>query len=176
MEISSSILHKNLLSLESVNPQLAHEVRQSVISNIDFEIKNGLASTICVSGIQLSSRHNPRREAELQASLLAESQEISLYGIGLGYLPEKILKRSSVLKLNVKLLNLSLFALVLSAPDQTNWINSERVSITLAKLDSDVRAPYFALMPDLLLADESSENIKNILYTLNYNYFLKKQF
>ena len=62
-------------------------------------------NTISISGVQLSSRHDPEREAALQASYIAEFYEFNLYGIGLGYLPEKLLKRTRLRKLNVKVLN-----------------------------------------------------------------------
>ncbi|MDG2474791.1 MAG: DUF115 domain-containing protein [Paracoccaceae bacterium] len=164
------------MKLESANPQLATDVKSHFQTKFDFRIVRGLANTISVSGKQLSSRHNPKREAEVQASFITESKEIYLYGVGLGYLSENLLTRAQLSKLNIKILNLSLFSLVLSLRDQGTWISDERVYISLASSDLDLQTPYFAFHPDVLLADDRSQNIKNLLYINNCDHFSKKQF
>ena len=176
MQISKTIFGKNFSCLRHVNPQLATKVKNHVPTVLDFKIMRGISNTISVSGIQLSSRHDPEREAALQASHVAQFSEIYLYGIGLGYLPESLLKRPRLRKLNIKVLNLSLFWLILSLRDQVSWIIDERVNISLASSDLDAQKPYFALHPDIFLADEHSQNIRNILYTSKCDHFSKKQF
>ena len=176
MEISEEIFYKNFLNLKNTNPQLATKVKGCSQTKIDFKIVKGRSNTISVSGLQLSSRHNPEQEADLQASHITDSNEIYLYGIGLGYLPESLLKRARLTKLNIKLLNLSLFSLILSMRDQRAWISDKRVNISLASSDDDAQIPYFSLQQDVLLADQHSQNIKNILYTNNCDNFYKKQF
>ena len=163
MEISKKIFKKNINCLNGINPQLAVELKKQDQNKIDFEIVSGHSHTIRISGLQLSSRHNPQLEAELQASYMIDSDLIVLYGVGLGCLPEKLLERRSLSKLKVKILNLSLFSLILSVRDQTSWLCDERVTISLACSDLDIEAPYFVNFPDLLLADEWTQNIKNIL-------------
>ena len=101
MQISKKIFNKNFYSLESANPQFAAKLKNYVPTVIDFSTIRGLSNTISVSGIQLSSRHMPQQEAALQASSLLEFNEIYLYGIGLGYLPETLLKRGQLRKLNI---------------------------------------------------------------------------
>ena len=176
MEITQEIFHNNLLSLKSANPQLATKVKGCNQTKIDFKIVKGRSNTISVSGLQLSSRHNPEEEADLQESSIADLKEIYLYGTGLGYLPESLLKRTRLSKLNIKVLNLPLFSLILSLRDQRVWISDERVNISLASSDDDVQIPYFSLHQDVFLADQQSQNIKNILYTNNCDSFYKKQF
>ncbi|PQM59367.1 MAG: hypothetical protein CML40_08240 [Rhodobacteraceae bacterium] len=176
MEISKKIFKKNINCLNGINPQLAVELKKQDQNKIDFEIVSGHSHTIRISGLQLSSRHNPQLEAELQASYMIDSDLIVLYGVGLGCLPEKLLERRSLSKLRVKILNLSLFSLILSVRDQTSWLCDERVTISLACSDLDIEAPYFVNFPDLLLADEWTQNIKNILYSNNCDNFSKKQF
>ena len=176
MQISEEIFHKNFLKLKIANPQLATKVKGCSKTKIDFKIVKGRSNTVSVSGLQLSSRHNPEQEADLQASYITDSEEIYLYGIGLGYLPESLLKRARLTTLNIKLLNLSLFSLILSLRDQRAWISDERVNISLASSDDDARIPYFSLQQDVLLADHHSQNMKNILYTNNCDNFYKKQF
>ena len=102
MEITQEIFHNNLLSLKSANPQLATKVKGCSETKIDFKIVKGRSNTISVSGLQLSSRHNPEEEADLQESSIADLKEIYLYGTGLGYLPESLLKRTRLSKLNIK--------------------------------------------------------------------------
>ena len=176
MQISKTIFDKNFSCLERTNPQFAAKVKNYRPTVIDFKVISGRSNTICVSGIQLSSRHKPEQEAALQASYLLKFNEIYLYGIGLGYLPETLLNRKGLRKLNIKVLNLSLFCLIISVRDQVSWINDKRVNITLASSDSDVRKPYFSLSPDIFLADDPSQTIKNILHTNKCDYFSKKQF
>ncbi len=176
MKISKQIFNKNIASLERVNPQLAIKVREHRADKINFEFKTGFSKTVTVSGIQLSSRHDPRREANLQASVLASSREIYLYGLGLGYLPEKIIERLSLCKLHIKILNLSLFSLILHLRDQTIWLADERTTITLANADLEIKSPYFVFMPDVLLADDSNQRIKNVIHANICGHYSKRQF
>ena len=54
------------------------------------ELTEGLGSTLSLHGIQLTSRHDRVKEAELQAASLPEQPVLHLYGTGLGDLPRAL--------------------------------------------------------------------------------------
>ncbi|MEE2774080.1 MAG: 6-hydroxymethylpterin diphosphokinase MptE-like protein [Pseudomonadota bacterium] len=158
------------------NPQLARLVEAFSISSRDYSIIRGASKTLSVSGVQLSSRHQPEQEAEVQASNILESDNLYIYGLGLGYLCEALLRRKNLKALNIKILNLRLFSLILRFRDQTKWLKDNRVIISLASADPSIFGPFFAFPPDLLLADESSHKIRNILSSEIGNQVALKQF
>ena len=67
------------------------------VESIQAELTEGLGSTLSIDGIQLTSRHDRVKEAELQAASLPEVAVLHLYGTGLGDLPRALLSRSSYL-------------------------------------------------------------------------------
>nr|WP_246771394.1 hypothetical protein [Aeromonas hydrophila] len=57
------------------------------VESLPAELTEGLGSTLSLHGIQLTSRHDRAKEAELQAASLPEQPVLHLYGTGLGDLP-----------------------------------------------------------------------------------------
>ena len=159
-----------------ISHQLLDEIRGSCSPSLNFNIVTGSSTTISVSGVQLSSRYNPKEEACFQASNIPDRDTIYLYGVGLGYLPEELLKRESVKTLNVKIMNIRLFSLILGLRDQRCWLSDKRVNVSLASVDIDTQASHFVFPPDLLLADCEREKIKNMLSTQINSKFTKNQF
>ena len=176
MKISQNLFSRNITFFELKNPELAKKLKECGNKRLHFSAVTGRSKTISIYGVQLSSRHDPAREAQLQVSSMNELEMIYLYGVGLGFLPEHLLKRTSLKRLKIKVLNLSLFALILSLRDQTAWLCDKRVDISLASLDVDVKFPHFVFPPDLLLVDEETRNIKNILSTNYCDQFSSRQF
>ena len=176
MEISQIVFDKNISCLRVINPTLAEKIKHYLPNKIDFKIVEGRTKTISISGFQISSRHDPVKEAVVQASAMPAHELIYLYGLGLGYLPEEVLKRKSIKVLNIKIMNLAIFSLILFLRDQRVWLNDRRVSLSLACQDIDAKAPYFAFPPELNLADDQTLRIRNILETdISYK-FTKNQF
>ena len=132
--------------------------------DFDLELCDGRAPTLRVNGVQLSSRHDHRREAEQQAAAIAEVAEINLYGAGLGDLITVLLERGSLARLNVRLLNRALFALALDLADQTHWLHDPRVTLGFAGEDDEIFLPFFALPPELLLAEDDAIAIRDRLH------------
>lgn len=158
------------------SPQLLDDIREANSPSLNFDIVTGNSVTISVSGIQLSSRHNPRAEASFQASKIPNTNIIYLYGVGLGYLPEELLKRESLKTLNVKILNIRLFSLILGLRDQRCWLSDKRVNISVACSTVNFHDTYFVFPPDLLLADSERDKIKNRLLIEINSEFTKNQF
>lgn len=133
------------------------------VESIQAELTEGLGSTLSIDGIQLTSRHDRVKEAELQAASLPEVAVLHLYGTGLGDLPRALLGRSGLKRLEVKIMNGALFALVLRLLDQQDWLADPRVELMMAGDESEIRLPFFALPPELLLVEDAAARIRDRL-------------
>ena len=158
------------------NFSLFDNIGKSCHAALNFEKVNGRSSTVSVSGLQLSSRHNPEDEAYFQAANILISDTIYLYGIGLGYLPEELIKRHSLKTLHVKIMNFKLFLLILGLRDQGVWLKDKRVKISLATIEINTDATLFVFPPDLILADDARERTKNVLASHLLSNVTKNQF
>ncbi|MDM5150389.1 motility associated factor glycosyltransferase family protein [Aeromonas salmonicida] len=133
------------------------------VESIQAELTKGLGSTLSIDGIQLTSRHDRVKEAELQAASLPEVAVLHLYGTGLGDLPRALLGRTGLKRLEVKIMNGALFALVLRLLDQQDWLTDSRVELMMAGDESEIRLPFFALPPELLLVEDAAARIRDRL-------------
>lgn len=133
------------------------------VESIQAELTEGLGSTLSIDGIQLTSRHDRVREAELQAASLPEVAVLHLYGTGLGDLPRALLGRTGLKRLEVKIMNSALFALVLRLLDQQDWLADPRVELMMAGDESEIRLPFFALPPELQLVEDAAARIRDRL-------------
>ncbi|MDQ1886166.1 DUF115 domain-containing protein [Aeromonas salmonicida] len=144
-------------------PALLPRLLAQDVESIQAELTEGLGSTLSIDGIQLTSRHDRVREAELQAASLPEVAVLHLYGTGLGDLPRALLSRSSLKRLEVKIMNGALFALVLRLLDQQDWLADSRVELMMAGDESEIRLPFFALPPELQLVEDAAARIRDRL-------------
>lgn len=133
------------------------------VESIQAELTEGLGSTLSIDGIQLTSRHDRGKEAELQAASLPEVAVLHLYGTGLGDLPRALLGRTGLKRLEVKIMNGALFALVLRLLDQQDWLADPRVELMMAGDESEIRLPFFALPPELQLVEDAAARIRDRL-------------
>lgn len=133
------------------------------VESIQAELTEGLGSTLSIDGIQLTSRHDRVREAELQAASLPEVAVLHLYGTGLGDLPRALLGRTGLKRLEVKIMNGALFALVLRLLDQQDWLADPRIELMMAGDESEIRLPFFALPPELQLVEDAAARIRDRL-------------
>jgi hypothetical protein len=130
-----------------------------------------------IEGIQLSSRHNRAAEALLQSESIDDSEPlIYLYGPGLGDLPNIFLTRKNLKKLEVRILNESIFALVLHLNDQRSWLEDPRVGLALAAAENFILRPYFASPPELVLANDTNSKIRDKLLTAMEASFINSAF
>ncbi|MFM1694563.1 motility associated factor glycosyltransferase family protein [Aeromonas salmonicida] len=133
------------------------------VESIQAELTEGLGSTLSIDGIQLTSRHDRVKEAELQAASLPEVAVLHLYGTGLGDLPRALLGRTGLKRLEVKIMNGALFALMLRLLDQQDWLADPRVELMMAGDESEIRLPFFALPPELQLVEDAAARIRDRL-------------
>lgn len=144
---------------------------------IEVELIEGRDSTLCVGGIQLTSRHDRLGEARLQAaSLVPDRPILHVYGTGFGDLPSVLLERAGLEKLYVHILNGALFALVLQLIDQRQWLSDPRVQLLYAGDLSDICTPFFALPAEMLLADDFSAKIRDRLVSEVHLSFNNREF
>jgi hypothetical protein len=153
--------HGRLISLRW--PALWPRLLAQDVESIQAELTKGLGSTLSIDGIQLTSRHDRVKEAELQAASLPEVAVLHLYGTGLGDLPRALLGRIGLKRLEVKIMNGALFALVLRLLDQQDWLADPRVELMMAGDESEIRLPFFALPPELQLVEDAAARIRDRL-------------
>jgi len=145
-------------------PSLYARLKTEDRLGIEVNLIEGRDSTLCVGGIQLTSRHDRLHEARLQAaSLPLDKPQLHVYGTGFGDLPSVLLERAGLENLYVHILNGALFALVLQLIDQRQWLGDPRVQLLYAGDMSDICTPFFALPAEMLLADDFSAKIRDRL-------------
>ena len=175
MKTSNVLFEKNLSFIRNKFPELYKTVIKCNQSHLNFRIIQGSFTTVSVEGLQLSSRHDPQYEAIHQSKNFQKSKVVTIYGIGLGYLPSVLIGMKDIKTINIKIMNLRLFLLTLSLKDQSDWIKDKKVNITLANADSQLLFPYFAIPPELSLADQSTSKMRHIISSdINYSVNSKK--
>jgi hypothetical protein len=158
----NEVFEKNAGIVRERWPGLHERLVALDVGRVPATLTEGISSTLSVHGIQLSSRHDRRREAEIQAcDLPHDAHEIWLYGAGLGDLPRLLLERAGLVHLHVRLLNETIFALVLHVLDQSDWLADPRVDLAGAADDGQIRSPFFAQPPELVLADERNARMRD---------------
>ncbi len=144
---------------------------------VEVELVQGLDSTLRIAGIQFGSRHDPLHEAQQQAAQLPDAGQLYLYGPGLGLLPRLLLEtRPHLRRLEVRLMNAGLFALLLQVVDHRGWLEDPRVQLALAGLDREVCLPFFAHPAELALADDDAARIRDRLTNELSLPFIRKTF
>ena len=147
-------------------PNLARHLA-TVQPYVELQLDNsGPVQTLAASGIRLASAWDPDAECLLQISHLpAINEEITLYGVGMGGLPELLLQRVSPGgTLTVVLMNTSLFNTMLDITEQSNWLQHSAIRLVLASEQTGV-APCRAITTPLLrLAEDSAERLRDHLY------------
>lgn len=142
----------------------AADTKAGLVPQIQLD-KSGKVPTLCVGDIRLASAWAPEKEALLQVSgIPPSSQQVTLFGIGMGYLPPTLLQRLPAEGvLTVVPLNLSLFARLLELIDMTDWLSDERVEFRQA--DSYKKLPVNSVVtpPLLQFAEQSAEHIRDWL-------------
>jgi len=127
--------------------------------------KSGLVPTLCVGEIRLASAWQPEKEAALQMSAIPESaMQVTLFGIGMGYLPTLLLRQLPAAgTLVIVPLNLLLFSKLVSLIDMTGWLSHPCVQIRTA--DSYDRLPAYSIVtpPMLHFPDRSAEPVRDWL-------------
>ncbi|AZD78213.1 motility associated factor glycosyltransferase family protein [Pseudomonas chlororaphis] len=154
----------NAQAIQARWPRLLERLLAEDSAGLQADLVEGLGSTLSISGIQLTSRHDRTAEARTQAaSLPADSPVIHLYGTGLGDLQQILLENPALQRLQVHILNGAVFALALQLLDQQAWLNDPRVELGYAGDLAEIQLPFFALPSELVLADDYNAKIRDRL-------------
>lgn len=159
----SEIFEANLAVLQRRWPKLAELLVLQDIEALHADLREGGESTLIIDGVQLSSRHDRAGEARLQAESVDDAPVVYLYGAGLGELPLMLLDRPGLQRLEVRILNETVFALVIHLLDQRRWLEDSRVSLALAGDDNEISYPNFASPPELVLASDANAKMRDRL-------------
>lgn len=160
----TQIWANNLAMLEHRWPELAAVVAEQAVDTLSVDLVEGRQSTLKINGVQLTSRHDRAGEAALQAmSLNAAEGVIHLYGVGLGELPLAFLAKPDLQRLDIRILNETIFALILHLADQCQWLADPRVSMALAGSEPEIKLPFFVSPPELVLASDANAKIRDRL-------------
>lgn len=156
---------QNITMIRQRWPELASQLDVIAAKNpeLTLALAEGAESTLSVNGIQLTSRHNRALEARQQAAQVLHQPVVTLYGTGLGDLQHELLSRHDLQVLKVKILNESLFCLVLQLLDQRSWLSDPRVQLDVAGEDKELQPPYVVLPSELVLASDFNQKIRQRL-------------
>ncbi|WP_222833420.1 motility associated factor glycosyltransferase family protein [Pseudomonas sp. SC3(2021)] len=173
----SEFFQSNTQIIEKRWPAVAARLLSEDPSSLQADLVEGLGSTLSVNGIQLTSRHDRMREAQVQAaSLAADSPVLHVYGAGLGDLQHELLLRPALAQLHVHILNGAVFSLVLQLLDQTPWLGDSRVQLHYAGDREEICLPFFALPSELVLADDYNAKIRDRLISETHLTFNNREF
>lgn len=145
-------------------PIFASMLKRVVIDSSQVEYLSGASNTLVYKNIQLSSNYNAKSEAEIQCDhITAADKIVYLYGVGMGVVQQHLLAEPKLQKLNVIPLSIELFAVSLTYVDHQFWLQNPKVNLQLSALQSDVKFPFIALPADLVLAEDDSALIRDLL-------------
>ncbi|MEL4280140.1 MULTISPECIES: motility associated factor glycosyltransferase family protein [Shewanella] len=144
-------------------PIVAAALQSQSIEHLDAFLVTGRNQTISVNGIQLSSRHDRIAEAQLFISTLPlDATQVTVYGVGMGDVPSLLIDNPQYQTINVCILNLAVFALLISYTDQSEWLSHPQVEL-LENLSQTVNFPNIAITPDLSLVSDENATLRDLL-------------
>ena len=135
--------------------------------------KSGPVATLYAGDIRLASAWDPLKEAELQCSVVNPgAKHITLFGVGMGYLPPLLLERLPVDGvLTVVPMNLALLDRLLALIDMTSWLGSSRVQLRLAETYDGLPVNTVTTPPTLQLAETTAAPVRDwLLQKLSENH------
>jgi len=162
--------------IESLHPALQEYIERHEARKLELVYVDGLHPSVQLSGLQLSSTYAPEQEASQQAATLPRTPVLTLYGSGLGFLPQELLRRKELENLNIKIINLDLFIVALTFRDQRDWLSDHRVKISLARNDNDILAPFFCSPTEVRTTEPECFNIKERLESDINQKFITREF
>lgn len=171
----TKLLQINLLIIKNRWPLIADALSKVNFGHLNAHLVKGREETISVNGIQLSSRHNRIREANLLISSLKPGiSNVVVYGVGMGDVPYILSQLAQINKIEIAILNINLFALLLSYTDQTDWLKVEKLKLTVDHKQNILPLNYIAITPELRLVENDNSRLRDLLYYENTRVFANK--
>ncbi len=154
---------KNIHVVTNRWPKLAALIDDSDPNSLKVNLVEGLNTTLSVNDIQLTSRHDREFESRVQIENVCFEDTVYVYGIGLGDVPKALLKLNTLKRLNVYILNETIFALVISLLDHSDWLSDPRVELSLAGWQPEINSPFILQPAELFLASDLNSKIRDRL-------------
>lgn len=174
--LMTELFSNNLSIIQQRWPILASTLKLLKIDGFDAQLVTGQNQTISVNGIQLSSRHNRLAEAELLInSTQLNKQKVTVYGVGMGDIPSTLIDDLTVEQIEINILNLKLFALLLSYTDQSDWLSDNRVTIVHNPSQDNIDVFAIVVTPDLILASDENASLRDLLAIEKNREYANKQ-
>lgn len=158
----NEIYQMNIAAIRDRWPSFAAKVDQAKLDNYQFELTLGDTSTVSVNGIQLTSRHDPLAEASIQADATPAGETLYLYGFGLGFLADNLIKTRRELKcLEIKITNAAIFKFVIGILDISDITKHPKVNLGFACEDRRILTPFFVHPESLTLCDDDTLKMRD---------------
>ncbi|MCU8090865.1 DUF115 domain-containing protein [Shewanella sp. SM20] len=145
-------------------PIVAAAIKSSPFDHLKAHLVIGSNQTISVNGIQLSSRHDRIAEAKLYINTLPKDvNSVTVYGVGMGDVPTLLIEKNSINTIKVCLLNTSLFSLLITYTDQSEWLSHPKVQLLEPQKQNRLDPVYIAITPDLSLVSNENASLRDLL-------------
>lgn len=172
----TELFTKNWDIIQQNWPILASALKLHKIDQLDAQLVTGQNQTISVNGIQLSSRHNRLAEAELLINnTQLDKQKVTIYGVGMGDVPSLLVSDLTVKQIEINILNLPLFALLLTYTDQSEWLSDNRVTIVHNPSQDNIDDLAIIITPELILASDENASLRDFLAIEKNREYANKQ-
>ena len=170
------LFNANLEIIKQRWPLLGQALSTISVLDLNAHLVQGTEQTISVNGIQLSSRHNRIAEAQLLISQLPSNySEATVYGVGMGDVPTILVQNSAIKRIRICLLNVNLFALLLTYTDQRQWLSDQRIELEFQLQHHRLARQYIAITSELLLSSDDNARLRDLLvFNNNLTYANKK--
>jgi hypothetical protein len=171
--MDTTVLDDNLSIIKKRWSNIHQTLSHIDISHLTVETEK---NTLVVNNIQLTSNYDRQAETQLQISRIPNDSDIAfVYGAGLGDTANFLLERPALKKLHIIILNSAIFLHVLNALEH-EWLKDSRVTLHLIETIKEVYSPFCANPAELLLADDDSVQLRDLVsLELNHDY-IQKQF
>lgn len=172
----TELFDANLQIIASRWPALAQVLSTQDVSGLDATLTEGRTQTISINGIQLSSRHDRVAEVRLLLSTVPEDATgLTLFGSGMGDLPEFALERSALKSLTVVLMNPAIFCLLCHYCDYSKWLDDPKLELTSSHNAHLLPDHFIAMIADLKLCSDAMAPLRdNLLRELNRSHTNRK--
>lgn len=128
-------------------------------------------------GLRLCSGYDRNREACMQATLIPETTiEATMYGFVSEDLPQALLARNGLRRLNIILLHLPLAHALIRGIADTSWLADPRVVLIYGGEEQAVRFPFTVVPPCLQFAEAAAGRVRDLVRLELSTLYLNQQF
>lgn len=155
----------NLSLIEARYPEISTEIESISIDDLNHSINCEHIPTLLVNNIQLNSRFDPWKEADLRIKEIQQSSIITVFGFECGYTARRILAtRDDINTINIQILNLAIFKLVLHLGPLEDILSNPAIHFKYGEQTHPITAgKYITITPELIMSDDKSWKSRDAL-------------